>query len=64
MIISNKSDFRWAEKHAEKVKKSCILYLQSEWEKRNEMTPLIIQYAKQKNKWNVSIQTHKYLNIP
>jgi len=64
VIISNKSDLRWAEKHAEKVNESCLLYLQAEWGNRNEITPLIIKYAKQNNKWNVSIQTHKYLNIP
>ena len=64
VIISNKSDLRWAEKHAEKVNGSCLLYLQAEWGNRNEITPLIIEYAKQNNKWNVSIQTHKYLNIP
>ena len=64
VIISNKSDLRWAEKHADKVNKNCILYMQPEWGKRNEITPLIIQYVKQNNKWNISIQTHKYLNIP
>ena len=64
IIIYNKSDFKWAEEHAAKVNKNCKLYLQVEWSKRNEMTPLLIEYIKRNPKWSISVQSHKYLNIP
>lgn len=64
IIIYNKSDFEWAEKYAELVSKNCILTLQPEWSVREKMTPEIVEYIQQNPKWNVSLQTHKYLNIP
>jgi 7-carboxy-7-deazaguanine synthase len=64
VIIFNKSDFKFAEKYASLVNENCILYLQPEWEKQTEMMPLIVEYIKQNPKWRVSLQTHKYLNIP
>ncbi|SEL87305.1 7-carboxy-7-deazaguanine synthase QueE [Parapedobacter koreensis] len=64
VIVFNKSDFAWAEKHAALVPPTCRLYLQPEWSKAQEMTPLIVEYVKQNPKWEISLQTHKYLNIP
>lgn len=64
VIVFNKSDFEWAEKHAALVPPSCRLYLQPEWSKAKEMTPLIVEYVMQHPKWEISLQTHKYLNIP
>ena len=64
VIVFNKSDFEWAEKHAEMVGPDCKLYLQPEWSKSKEITPLIIDYVMQNPKWEISLQTHKYLNIP
>lgn len=64
VIIFNKSDFEWAEEHASKVSKECKLYLQPEWSKSNEMLPLIIDYIKENPKWEVSLQIHKFMNIP
>ena len=65
IIIFNKSDFKWAEEHAAKIDSAdCRLFLQAEWDKRLEITPLIIEYVKQNPKWNISVQTHKYLDIP
>ena len=64
VIVFNKSDFKWAEEHAALVGKDCKLYLQPEWSKASEITPLIIDYVKENPKWNISLQTHKYLNIP
>ncbi|MCV9389031.1 7-carboxy-7-deazaguanine synthase QueE [Reichenbachiella ulvae] len=63
-IVFNKSDFDFAEEHAEKVNRTCKLYLQPEWSKAEKMTPQIIEYAKDHSRWNISLQTHKYLNIP
>ncbi|MCP9769791.1 7-carboxy-7-deazaguanine synthase QueE [Lacihabitans sp. LS3-19] len=64
VIVFNKSDFAFAEKHAKKVNKDCILYLQPEWDKRDQMMPLIVDFIKENPKWRISIQTHKYLDIP
>lgn len=64
VIVFNKSDFAWAEQHAALVPPSCRLYLQPEWSKAQEMTPLIVDYVMQHPKWEISLQTHKYLNIP
>ncbi|MCP9765278.1 4Fe-4S cluster-binding domain-containing protein [Lacihabitans soyangensis] len=64
IIVFNKSDFEFAEKHAEKVNQNCILFLQPEWDKREQMMPLIVDYIKENPKWRMSIQTHKYLDIP
>ncbi|RAJ11787.1 7-carboxy-7-deazaguanine synthase QueE [Olleya aquimaris] len=63
-IIYNKDDFKFAEAQAEKVNNDCILYLQPEWSKRDTMIPLIVDYVMANPKWKVSLQTHKYLNIP
>ncbi len=64
MIINTKTDFKFAEEQALKVGKDCILYLQPEWSKREKMMPLIVDYVMANPKWKVSLQTHKYLNIP
>jgi 7-carboxy-7-deazaguanine synthase len=64
VIVFNKHDLIWAEEQASKVKPGCILFLQPEWEKREEMMPMIVEYVKQNPKWKISLQTHKYLNIP
>ena len=64
IIVFNKHDFIWAEEQAKKVNKDCFLYLQPEWSKRNELTPLIVEYVKQNPRWMISLQTHKYIDIP
>ena len=64
VIVYNKHDFRFAEEQAAKVHEGCILYLQPEWSVREKMMPLIVDYVMQNPKWKVSLQTHKYLNIP
>lgn len=63
-IIYNHHDFQFAEEYASKVKPSCELYLQVEWSKKDQMTESLIDYVKQNPKWKVSVQTHKYLDIP
>lgn len=64
VIIHNKHDFIFAEEQAEKVNPKAILFLQPEWSKKEEMTPLIVDYVMRNPKWRISLQTHKYLNIP
>ena len=64
VIINHPSDLDWANKHAEKVLDSCHLFLQPEWSKTEKLLPLIISYVKGNLKWKISLQTHKYMNIP
>ncbi|MFN5878595.1 MAG: 7-carboxy-7-deazaguanine synthase QueE [Flavobacteriales bacterium] len=64
VIVNHASDLDWAEMHSEKVSKDCILYLQPEWSKRERFLPLIIDHVKKNPKWRISLQTHKYMNIP
>ncbi len=64
VIVFNKSDFKWAEEYAAQMPAGRKLFLQPEWSKAEEMTPLIIEYVKENPKWEISLQTHKYLNIP
>jgi 7-carboxy-7-deazaguanine synthase len=64
IIVYNKSDFSWAEEFASRVSDTCKLYLQPEWSKEKEMLPLIIDYVKDHPQWAVSLQIHKYMNIP
>ena len=64
VIVYNKSDFIFAEEQAAKVQSNVILFLQPEWSRKEEMTPLIVDYVMKNPKWRVSLQTHKYLNIP
>jgi len=64
IVLYNKSDFEWAEKYAEKVRPDCRLYLQPEWSKKEKIVPMIIEYIQEHPQWQLSLQTHKYINIP
>lgn len=64
VVIFNKHDFVWAEGYAAQVSPSCKLYLQPEWDKAAAVTPLIINYIKANPKWELSLQLHKYINVP
>lgn len=64
IIIHNNNDFLFAEEQAAKTNLNAILFLQPEWSKREKMTPLIVDYVMKNPKWKISLQTHKYLNIP
>lgn len=64
VVIYNKTDFIWAEKYAGMVSPDCKLYLQPEWERSEQMTPLIIEYIKEHPTWEFSLQLHKYIHVP
>ena len=64
VIVYNKHDFLFAEEQAAKVGGNCILYLQPEWSAREKVTPIIVDFVMANPHWKVSLQTHKYLNIP
>jgi organic radical activating enzyme len=64
VVVFNKSDLQWAEDYAAQVGPNCKLYLQPEWDKREQMTPLIIDYIHEHPEWTLSLQTHKYIGVP
>lgn len=64
VIVNNHHDLAWAEEQARHVRPGTALYLQPEWDKRERMTPLIVEHVKLHPRWRVSLQTHKYLGIP
>jgi len=64
MIIHHEGDLKWAETNAARVHPGCLLYLQPEWSNVSAILPVIIDYAKQNPKWKISLQSHKYMNIP
>ena len=64
IIVYNKTDFKWAETFAAQVSQACKLYLQPEWSKAAEITPLIVEYIKTNPQWELSLQIHKYIDVP
>ena len=64
VVVFNNSDFDWAEKYAAQVNSQCKLYLQPEWDKAAIVTPVIIEYIKAHPQWQLSLQIHKYINVP
>ena len=64
IIVFNRSDFIWAEKYASMMSPGCKLYLQPEWDKAGIVTPLIVDYIKNNPQWELSLQIHKYINVP
>lgn len=64
VVIFHPNDIRWAEENAKMVSKNCILLLQPEWSKMDEILPLIIDYVQQNPQWRISLQQHKFMNIP
>ncbi len=64
VIVYNKSDYLWAEKMAEKVTPECKLFLQPEWSKSKKILPQLIEYVKDNPRWQISLQVHKFMDIP
>jgi organic radical activating enzyme len=64
VIIACEEDLNWAVENAEKVNKSCLLYLQPEWSKCQELIPLVVDFVKNNQNWQLSLQTHKFIHIP
>ncbi len=64
VVVYNKHDLEWAESFAGQVNAACKLYLQPEWDKAAEVTPLLIEYIKAHPEWELSLQVHKYIGVP
>lgn len=63
VIVFHPSDIPWAAEHATKTNKDCKWYLQPEWEKKDKMQPLILDFIRKNTNWRISVQTHKYLGV-
>lgn len=64
VVVSDASDFSWAEMNSLYVKPDCRLLLQPQWERMNDVMPAIIDYVKKHTAWHISLQTHKFMQIP
>lgn len=63
VVVLTRKDLDWAERHAALCPPETELYLQPEWDTPKSV-PLITEYVKANPKWRVSLQTHKFLNVP
>lgn len=64
VIVEEEKDLRWAEKCAAKVSERCLLFLQPEWSKHKTIMPTLVEYVKKYPQWNISIQAHKFMDVP
>lgn len=64
VIVEKEEDLQWAEQNAARVNDACMLFLQPEWSVSERITPVLVEYVKAHPRWNISIQTHKYMRIP
>lgn len=64
VVIYHPSDFQWAEDQVKFLRPECKLLLQPEWSKSERLLQEIINYVKLNPKWHISLQTHKFMNIP
>ena len=63
VVVFHPSDVQWAEGLAQKVTADCMLYLQPEWDKREAMQNIILDFIRTQTQWRISVQTHKYLGV-
>lgn len=64
VVVYNKADLKWAIELSEKLSSKCKLYIQPEWSKRDKITPMLVDFIKDNPEWQLSLQTHKYIDIP
>lgn len=63
IVISTAEDLNELHEYEQAVPEHTQLYLQAEWDKRQELTPIIISHIKKHQNWRLSLQTHKWLDI-
>jgi 7-carboxy-7-deazaguanine synthase len=64
VIVVNNHDLVWAKQFLPLIKADCHQLLQPEWDKSAKMLPAIIEHVKKHPEWRISLQEHKFLNIP
>ena len=63
VVIFHKSDFAWSSELAEKMNVGAALFMQPEWDKREENLPLILDWVLKNPHWRVGLQIHKYMGV-
>lgn len=63
VVVFHRTDMDWAAGHAEQVSDGCALYLQPEWDRREDATFWILSWIASRPGWRISLQTHKYIGI-
>ncbi len=64
VVIQSEADLEWAEQNARLVPSDCLLYLQPEWSVSQKIMPWLTDYIMQNPQWRMSLQSHKYMQIP
>jgi organic radical activating enzyme len=64
VVVYHPSDLAWAQGFLNDLAKPCLLYVQPEWERRESITPFLVKFVQENPRWKLSLQTHKYLEIP
>ncbi len=66
VVVVNKHDLKWAKEQAVNVKDDTLLYLQPEWDRKEQVYSIITEFlgSEEGRVWSLSTQTHKYLGIP
>ncbi len=64
IVFNFEEDIQWAEEQAKYVRKNCKLYLQPEWSRFKQNKNRIVDFIKNNPRWELSLQTHKFVGIP
>ena len=64
LVVFHPSDLTWVEQFLPLLKPDCRLIVQPEWDKREQIMPLLVNFVMENPHWSISLQTHKYLGIP
>ena len=64
IIVYSKHDLIWAKELQKEVSKHTLLFLQPEWSKLGKLKNEIVEFIQETPEWQLSLQTHKFLEIP
>jgi organic radical activating enzyme len=63
VVIFHKSDLTWSHELASQMNERAELFMQPEWDKRDENLPLIFDWVLKNPHWRVGLQIHKYIGV-
>ncbi len=63
VIVYQNHDLEWGLGHAQRCRPETKLFYQPEWNSAHRL-PAITEFVKSHPNWRISLQTHKYLQIP
>lgn len=64
VVVYHPSDLDWMKGFVTGLTPGCRLFVQPEWSKRESIAPLLVRFVQENPDWTLSLQTHKYLEIP